>query len=88
VRLPLQTAKNAVVLSRDAILSNETQDKFWVMKLTGDSIAERVYIQKGLENDSLVQITKPVLSVNDRIINEGGFGLPDSAKVVVLNNDE
>lgn len=82
-RLPLKTVKNAVVLPREAVLSNETQEKFWIMKLINDSTALRTDVIKGLENDSLIQITSPVLSPTDRIISEGGFGLPDTASVTV-----
>jgi hypothetical protein len=87
-RLPLQTIENAIVLPRSAVLSNETQDNFWVMELVNDSIARRVDVQKGMENDSLIQITKPLLSLSNKIINDGGFGLPDSVKVVVTNSHE
>jgi multidrug efflux pump subunit AcrA (membrane-fusion protein) len=87
-RLPLQTIKNAVILPRSAVLSNETQDQFWLMKLVSDSIAERVNVQTGLENDSLIQIIAPVLAPSNRIISDGGFGLPDSANVMVMNDHE
>jgi multidrug efflux pump subunit AcrA (membrane-fusion protein) len=80
-RLPLQTSKGASLLPRSAVLSNETQEKFWVMKLINDSTAVRVDVQKGIENDSLIQIVQPVFSSNDRVISDGAFGLPDSAKV-------
>lgn len=83
VRLPLQTVKNATVLPRSAILSNETQEKFWVMKVSDDSLAIQVGVQKGIENDSLIQIIHPAFDPNDKIISEGGFGLPDSSKVTV-----
>ncbi|MCB0283568.1 MAG: efflux RND transporter periplasmic adaptor subunit [Calditrichaeota bacterium] len=80
-RLDLDTQKDAVVVPRSAVLSNETQDKFWVMKLLNDSTALQINVQKGLEGDSLIQIMQPVLSVNDAIIIQGGYGLPDSARV-------
>lgn len=82
-RLPLQTIKDALILPRVAVLSNETQEQFWIMKLLNDSTAVRTNVQKGIENDSLIQIIRPVLSSKDRIISEGGFGLPDTAIVTV-----
>lgn len=66
-----------------SILSNETLDKFWIMKLLNDTLAVKVYVSKGIENDKYVQITKPELSLSDRIIVEGAFGLPDTTKIII-----
>lgn len=82
-RLSLKTIKNACVLPRNAVLSNETQDKFWVMKVVDNSTAVQVFIRKGIENDSLIQIISPVFNPGDRIIADGGFGLTDSSKVTI-----
>ena len=60
-------------------------NKFWILKLINDTTAVRIYIEKGIENDSLIQILNPELSLTDRIISDGGFGLPDTAKVQVDN---
>jgi multidrug efflux pump subunit AcrA (membrane-fusion protein) len=83
VRLPLQTAKKAVVLPRNAVMSNETQDTFWIMQVVNDSTAVRVDVHKGIENDSLIQIVTPVLKPDDLVISEGAYGLPDSARVTI-----
>jgi hypothetical protein len=53
------------------------------MKLINDSTAVRVDIQKGIENDSLIQIIKPQFNLYDRIIFDGAYGLPDTANVVI-----
>jgi multidrug efflux pump subunit AcrA (membrane-fusion protein) len=82
-RLFLNTIKNAVGLPRSAVMSDETQDKFWVMKLVNDYTAIRLDIQKGIENDSLIQIASPRLNPNDQISSEGGYGLPDTANVSI-----
>jgi multidrug efflux pump subunit AcrA (membrane-fusion protein) len=83
-RLRLKTARGAVVVPRGAVLSNETQDEFWVMKLRNDSTAVRVPIQKGIENDSMIQVVSPLFSPGDRIISDGAYGLPDTARVTVM----
>ncbi len=80
-RLPIHTVRDALVLPTGAILSNETQDIFWVMKLINDSTAVRIDIQKGFENDSLVQVISPEFNLADRIVSDGGYGLPDTARV-------
>jgi multidrug efflux pump subunit AcrA (membrane-fusion protein) len=82
-RVPLRTVKNALTIPRSAVMSNETLDQFWVMKLLDDSKAFRVDIRKGIENDSLVQIIEPELNISDLIISDGAFGLPDTARVTI-----
>jgi multidrug efflux pump subunit AcrA (membrane-fusion protein) len=82
-RMRLRTIKNAIALPLSAIMSNETQDKFWIMKLINDTTAVHIDIGIGIENDSLVQIINPQLSLADRIISEGAYGLPDTAKVQI-----
>ncbi len=75
--------KNSTLLPKDAVLTNETQDEFWIMKVTKDSLAIKVPIKKGLENNDKIEILKPKLSTSDEIIQKGAFGLPDSTKVKI-----
>lgn len=82
-RVPLRNVKNALTVPRSAVMSNETLDQFWIMKLVDDSTALRVDIRSGIENDSLVQILNPELNISDRIISDGAFGLPDTARVTI-----
>jgi multidrug efflux pump subunit AcrA (membrane-fusion protein) len=82
VRLPIRVTQNALVIPRDAVLSNETQDTFWIMKMIDDSTAVRIDIEKGIENDSLIQVLAPLLDPHDQIISDGAYGLPDTAKVI------
>lgn len=84
-RIPIRTVKNSTVLPASSILSNETLDKFWIMKLLNDTLAVRVDVTKGIENDDFVQIVKPELKLTDRIIIDGAFGLPDTAKIFINN---
>jgi multidrug efflux pump subunit AcrA (membrane-fusion protein) len=86
-RLALRTINDALVLPLTTILSNETQDEFWVMKLINDTTAVHVNIKKGIETDSLVQIISPEFNLTDRIISEGAYGLPDTAKVLPTSQD-
>lgn len=83
--IPIKKAPNAFSVNRNAVLSNETMTEFWLMKLINDTTAVRVDIQKGIEGDSLVQILNPKLNLSDRIIYSGSYGLPDTAKVFVMN---
>jgi multidrug efflux pump subunit AcrA (membrane-fusion protein) len=81
VRIIESTKRVAMVLPKDAILTNETQTNFWVMKLINDSIAIKIPVQKDIEENNIVEIIDPVFSTNDRIILNGNYGLPDTAKI-------
>jgi hypothetical protein len=82
-RLPLRTVKDALVLPLSAILSDETLENFWVMKLVNDTTAVRFNIIKGIESDSLVQVISPTFNLTDDVISDGAYGLPDTANVLM-----
>jgi multidrug efflux pump subunit AcrA (membrane-fusion protein) len=84
VTLIRSTTDNAVVLPKKAILSDETQTEFWIMKLINDSTAIKVIVKKGFENNEEVEITAPVLLPADRIILSGNYGLPDTARISII----
>ena len=71
----------ALSVPNSAVLTNETQDKFWLMKLVNDTLAVEVPITKGIVNDSETEILTPILLPNDIIITKGAYGLPDSSVV-------
>ncbi|AFH47887.1 RND family efflux transporter protein [Ignavibacterium album JCM 16511] len=83
VKIPVNVIKNAIVVPKSAVQSDETLTNFWIMKLINDSTAVKTIITKGIENDTLVQIINPKLLLTDKIIVDGAYGLPDTAKVVV-----
>jgi multidrug efflux pump subunit AcrA (membrane-fusion protein) len=74
----------ALLLPKRALLTNETQDEFWVMKVMKDSLAVKIPVEPGIMNDSLVEIISNGLGTNDNIILEGGYGLEDSSLVTIL----
>jgi len=73
--------KDCVLLPKAAVLTNETQDQFWIMKVNADTLAIKLPITKGIENDGQVEILNPPLQLSDEIIISGGYELPDSTKV-------
>ena len=80
----VKTAKNnANVLPKGAVLANETQSEFWVMKMINDSMAVKVDVKKGLENTEKVEIASPSFLKTDRFLLTGNYGLPDTAKVKI-----
>ena len=84
VTLIKKSKPNAFSLPKDAVLTDEVQGQFWVMKLTDSSTAVKVLVKKGLENSSRVEILSPVFSTTDKILLSGNYGLADTAKVVLL----
>ena len=87
VHVPIKQKQAAFSLPLEAIQTNETQDDFWVMKLVNDSLAVRVSIMVGLQNDSLREIISGVRSA-DKIILKGAYGLSDSSIVKVQTEIE
>ena len=87
VHIPVKEKQNAVSLPLEAIQTNETQDAFWVMKLVDDSLAIKVPVTPGLQNDSLREIIAGV-GLNDKIIVKGAYGLSDSSLVKIQTEKE
>ncbi len=85
VRILKAAKTNAVSLPRSAVLTDETQSNFWIMKMIDSVTAVKVPVQKGLEANGRVEIVSPVLSDKDRILITGNYGLADTAKVKVMN---
>lgn len=83
VKIPVNIIKDAVMLPKSAVQTDETLTEFWIMKLLNDTTAVKIPVTKGIEDDSLVQILNPKLSLNEKIIVDGAYGLPDTAKVVI-----
>jgi multidrug efflux pump subunit AcrA (membrane-fusion protein) len=78
-----ENKKHVQVLPGPAVLGNETQTNFWVMKLINDSVAIKVPVRKGIENSDGVEIIEPLFSTTDKILVSGNYGLPDTAAVIV-----
>jgi multidrug efflux pump subunit AcrA (membrane-fusion protein) len=75
---------NTASLPKSAILSNETQTDFWVMKLINPTTAVKVPVKEGIQSGDRVEILSPRFSSNDKIIVSGNYGLADTAKVKVV----
>ncbi len=63
------------MLPKPAILGNETQTEFWVMRLINDSTAVKIPVKIGIENFGEVEITDPVFQSSDKILFSGNYGL-------------
>lgn len=85
VRIPKEIRKNSAVLPKDAVLTDETQEHYWVMKLMNDSVAVKVMVTKGIETSKDIEIIAPAFSPKDRIVLTGQYGLGDTASVEIIN---
>lgn len=77
---------SGISLPKAAVLANETETDFWVMKLINDSTAVKIPVTKGIETNDKVEILNPKFSLSDKIILTGNYGVTDTLKVTVTNN--
>lgn len=74
---------NTFLVKKSALMANETQNRFWIMKVENSNLAVEVPVNKGIENDSLVEIFSSLLNENDLVITQGAYSLPDSTVVSI-----
>ncbi|MEZ5104205.1 MAG: efflux RND transporter periplasmic adaptor subunit [Draconibacterium sp.] len=77
-------SNNTLLINKKALLTDETQTEFWVMKIVQDSVAIQVPVETGIKTDSMVEIISSGLTPEDIIILEGGYGLEDSSLVNII----
>ena len=81
----IKTAKsNVVSLPKAAVLTDEVQSQFWIMKMVDSVTAVKVPITKGMETNDRVEVVSPKLLPTDKVLLTGNYGLPDTAKVAVI----
>jgi len=73
--------KDAITLPTAAILSNEAETHFWVMKLVNDTTAIRVPVKTGMVLPDRIEILSPRFTDSDSILLTGNYGLNDTALV-------
>ncbi len=84
VRVTKSFSRSGNSLPKAAVLTNETQTAFWIMKMLNDSTAAKVIIKKGIETADRIEIVSPILSPADKILITGNYGLSDTANVVIV----
>ena len=83
VELNRTAPRLARTLPRSAVLTDETQTAFWVMKLLNDSTAVKVPVMVGAQEKDHIEIKSPAFNPKDKILLSGNFGLDDTAAVKV-----
>lgn len=69
------------LVPKNAVMTNETQTEFWVMKIVNGKLALKIDVKKGIENNNSVEVLSADLKNNDLVITEGAYGLNDSTIV-------
>ena len=87
VRIAKEEKSKTESLPKAAVLANETQDSFWVMKMIDSSTAVKIAVQKGIETADRIEIIEPKFLPGDKILISGNYGLGDTAKVKVTNEN-
>ena len=81
----VKTAKsNTISVPKQSVLSDETQTSFWVMKVMDDTTAVKVTVTKGIEINERIEILSPKFSGIDKFLLTGNYGLPDTAKIKIV----
>lgn len=87
VRVVKSVKEKTTLVPNDALLSDETQTEFWVMKLMNDSTAVKTIVQPGIKSGDQTEILEPAFTDTDKIIVKGNYGLADTAKVVITGKE-
>jgi multidrug efflux pump subunit AcrA (membrane-fusion protein) len=86
VRINKSSNANTISLPKKAVLSDETETDFWIMKMINTNTAVKISIKKGIETDDKVEILEPILTAKDKILLTGNYGVADTIKVKVVKN--
>jgi multidrug efflux pump subunit AcrA (membrane-fusion protein) len=84
VRIIKNERNNTISVPKEAVLTDESQSEFWVMKMTDSVTAVKVPVIKGMETSDRVEIIRPAFTATDKILLTGNYGLPDTAKVKIM----
>lgn len=84
VKVEKVSKSNTISLPKPAVLSDEMQKDFWVMKVIDSNTAVKVPIIRGIETTDRVEVISPQFSTDDKFILTGNFGLPDTAKIKIV----
>jgi len=85
VKIVKDNKPSAGTLPKEAVLTDETQTAFWVMKMIDSNTAVKVPIKKGIEANGRVEILSPSFNLQDKILLTGNYGLADTAHVRIEN---
>ena len=77
---------SGLLVPKSAIMTNEKQTEFWVMKISSKNMAVKIPVNKISDNENSVEISSLNIHKNDLIITDGAYGMSDSTKVRITKN--
>lgn len=80
-----KNTSSKISLPKESVLTDETQQQFWVMKMINDHTAIKVIIKKGIETHDRIEILSPNFKGTEKILLTGNYGLADTALVKIKN---
>lgn len=83
VKFKVKEIRDGIFLPRKAILTNEEETSFWIMKMVNDTTAVKIPVTLGWQGKKQIQILSNRVGITDRVITEGVYGLPDTAYVKI-----
>ncbi len=83
IRIPYKQKNNLLSVPSSSVQTDEMQKEFWLMKIIDNSLALKVPVKIGLQNDSMTEIISDKISVADKIVWQGAYGLADSSLIII-----
>jgi len=83
--IPSYSSRQAQLLPKSAVLSNETETRYWVMHLVDSVNAIKMDVQLGHQSGDSVEILQPKIKANDKFLVSGNYGVPDTLLVKVIS---
>ena len=84
IKIDIGTKKETQILDRKCLMTDALMTEFWLMKVINDSTAVKVPVKIGNQTHKLVEIVSPEFDTKDRFINEGAYGLSDTALIKII----
>ena len=84
VRIKKSSNSKTISLPKSAVLSDETETDFWIMKMINSNTAIKIPIKKGIQTEDKIEILSPVFTREDKVLLTGNFGVADTIKVKVI----
>ncbi len=84
--IPSYVSRQAQLLPKSAVLTNETQTRYWVMHLVDSITAVKMDVHLGHQSGDSVEILQPKFKANDKFLVTGNYGVPDTLLVKVISN--
>ncbi|MBL0128836.1 MAG: efflux RND transporter periplasmic adaptor subunit [Flavobacteriales bacterium] len=83
LRLLVDEHADGQLVPAECVIGNEEMTRFWVMRVVNDSTAVKVPITRGIVDHDRVEILEPRFTPNDRLVLTGGYGMADTARVII-----